>query len=463
MVPLYTYNLVAKEYGVVTELYAYVSFLIIILTYGMETGFFRFSETEKDTSKLYSTTLISLFSTSTLFILLVSLFYHKIANVIGYNGHPEYILWFGIVIGLDAFVSMPFAKLRQQNKALKFAVIKFTNIIVNIGLNLFFIVLSPYLIEQNPESWVTIFTDGEISVRYIFISNLISSGVTVLLLLPEILNIKFAFDSKLLKRILIYSLPLLLAGLAGMVNETLDRILLKYFLPSSVDVMHEIGIYGANYKIAILMTLFIQMFRYAAEPFFFAQAKESNSKNIYSEVMKYFTIFGLFIFLFVMLYLDILKAFIGESYHEGLKIVPIVLMANLFLGIIYNLSIWYKLTNKTKYGALIAVIGAVITIVLNIILIPKIGYMGSAWATFACYFSMMLVSYVLGQKYFKINYDIKSMLIYTLLALVLYFGFENISFESNILKYSVSTLFLIVFIGLAFLKEKRNFAKIKNI
>ena len=463
MVPLYTYNLVAKEYGVVTELYAYVSFLIIILTYGMETGFFRFSETEKDTSKLYSTTLISLFSTSTLFILLVSLFYHNIADVIGYSGHSEYILWFGIVIGLDAFVSIPFAKLRQQNKALKFAVIKFSNIIVNIGLNLFFIVLSPYLIEQNPDSWVTAFTDGEISVRYIFISNLISSGVTVLLLLPEILNVKFAFDSKLLKRILIYSLPLLLAGLAGMVNETLDRILLKYFLPSSVDVMHEIGIYGANYKIAILMTLFIQMFRYAAEPFFFAQAKESNSKNIYSEVMKYFTIFGLFIFLFVMLYLDIFKAFIGESYHEGLKIVPIVLMANLFLGIIYNLSIWYKLTNKTKYGALIALIGAVITIVLNIVLIPHIGYMGSAWATFICYFSMMIISYTLGQKYFKVKYDIKSMLIYTVIALAIYFGFENMSFDNNILKYSVSTLFLLVFISFAFLKEKKNFIKIKNI
>ena len=463
MVPLYTYNLVAKEYGVVTELYAYVSFLIIILTYGMETGFFRFSETEKDTSKLYSTTLISLFSTSTLFILIVSLFYHQIADVIGYSGHPEYILWFGIVIGLDAFVSIPFAKLRKQNKALKFAVIKFTNIIVNIGLNLFFIVLSPYLIEQNPHSWVTLFTDGEISVKYIFISNLISSAVTVLLLLPEILNVKFAFDSKLLKRVLIYSLPLLLAGLAGMVNETLDRILLKYFLPSNVDVMHEIGIYGANYKIAILMTLFIQMFRYAAEPFFFAQAKESNSKNIYSEVMKYFTIFGLFIFLFVMLYLDIFKGFIGKSYHEGLKIVPIVLMANLFLGIIYNLSIWYKLTNKTKYGALIAVIGAVITIVLNIVLIPKIGYMGSAWATFACYFSMMLISYALGQKYFKIKYDIKSMLTYTFITMILYFGFEKMSFENNILKFSVSTLFLAIFIGFAFFKERKNFIKIKNI
>ena len=463
MVPLYTYNLVAQEYGIVVDLYAYVSFLIIILTYGMETGFFRFSESEKNKDKLYSTTLLSLFSTSTIFIVAVTLFYKSIASAIGYASTPEYILWFGIIIGLDAFVSIPFARLRQQNKALKFALIKLTNILVNISLNLFFIVLSPYLIEQDANSWVTVFSDGEISVKYIFISNLIASIVTVILLIPEIFNVKIQFDSKLLKRILIYSLPLLVAGLAGMVNETLDRILLKYFLPNTVDVMHEIGIYGANYKIAILMTLFIQMFRYAAEPFFFAQAKETNSKNIYSEVMKYFTIFGLFIFLFVMLYLDIFKAFIGESYHEGLKIVPVVLMANLFLGIIYNLSIWYKLTNKTKYGALIAIIGAVITIVLNVILIPKIGYMGSAWATFVCYFSMMVISYILGQKHYKIDYDLKSMLIYSVLALVLYFGFENIKFDSSVIKYTVSTLFVIIFIVFAFLKEKKNFSAIKDI
>jgi len=462
LVPLYTYNLIANEYGIVTELYAYVSFLIIILTYGMETGFFSFSQSEKNTEKVYSTSLISLFTTSSIFVILILAFHKQIASIIEYQSHPEYILWFGIIIALDAFTSIPFAKLRQQNKAYKFAIIKFSNIIINVLLNLFFIVLCPYLTQKDPNSWVAFFSDGQISVKYIFISNLIASFITLLMLLPEIFNVKLAFDSKLLKKMLIYSIPLLLAGLAGMVNETLDRILLKYFLPSGSDIMREIGIYGANYKIAILMTLFIQMFRYAAEPFFFAQAKETNSKTIYAQVMKYFTIFALFIFLFVMLFLDLIKYFIGNSYHEGLAIVPIILMANLFLGVIYNLSIWYKLTNKTKYGAYISIFGAIITIIANIILIPQIGYLGSAWATFICYFTMMLLSYYYGQKYFKINYDLKSIFFYFFLTIILFFGFKILNIENNIIKFSLSTILTLFFITIVFLKEKRNINKVKN-
>lgn len=453
LVPLYTYNLPTGEFGVVTELYAYVSFLIIILTYGMETGFFKFSESEKDSDKVYSTTLISLLFTSVLFVIFVTGFYKNIANFIGYPQNPEYVLWFGIIIALDAFVSIPFARLRQQNKAKRFATIKMLNIFTNIGLNLFFIKLCPYLIENNPDTWVLSFHDGSIAVKYIFFSNLVASALTVILLLPDIIKVKLSFDKGLLKRILIYSSPLLIAGLAGVVNETLDRILLKSFLPETVDVMSEIGIYGASYKIAILMLLFIQMFRYAAEPFFFSQAKEKDSKQTYALVMKYFVIFGLFIFLFVMMYLDIIKYFIGPEYHSGLKIVPIVLMANLFLGIIYNLSIWYKLTNKTRQGAYIAIFGAIITIVLNIILIPKIGYEGSAWATFACYFSMMILSYFLGQKYFKVNYDIKTISMYLGIAVVLYFLSLYINLESKTLGLIVNTLFLIAFGSIVFVKE----------
>ncbi len=454
LVPLYTYNLPTGEFGIVTELYAYVSFLIIILTYGMETGFFRFSESEKDSDKVYSTTLISLLFTSVLFVIFVTGFYKNVANFIGYPQNPEYVLWFGIIIALDAFVSIPFARLRQQNKAKRFATIKMLNIFTNIGLNLFFIVLCPYLIEHNSDSWALTFHDGSISVKYIFFSNLVASALTVILLLPDIFKVKLSFDKELLKRILIYSSPLLIAGLAGVVNETLDRILLKNFLPDTVDVMSEVGIYGASYKIAILMLLFIQMFRYAAEPFFFSQAKEKDSKQTYALVMKYFVIFGLFIFLFVMMYLDILKYFIGPEYHSGLKIVPIVLMANLFLGIIYNLSIWYKLTNKTKQGAYIAIFGATITIALNIILIPIIGYEGSAWATFVCYFSMMILSYFLGQKYFKVNYDIKTISMYLGIALILYFLSLYINLESKTLGLIVNTLLLITFGSIVFVKEK---------
>ena len=454
LVPLYTYNLPTGQYGIVTELYAYVSFLIIILTYGMETGFFRFSETETNLNKVYATTLTSLFSTSSLFILFFLFFYKNIASAIGYISHPEYILWFAFIIATDAFVSIPFAKLRRENKAIKFAVIKLINIFVNVGLNLFFIKLCPYLIEQNPDSWVAAFGLGDISIKYIFVSNLAASLITLLLLLPDILNVKFEFDKALLKRILIYSLPLLVAGLAGMVNETLDRILLKVLLPTTSDVMQQIGIYGANYKIAILMTLFIQMFRYAAEPFFFSQAKEKDAKEIYAKVMKYFIIFGLLIFLFVMLYIDIIKYFIGTDYREGLKIVPIILLANLFLGIIYNLSVWYKLTNKTKFGAFIALIGAVITIVLNIILIPKIGYMGSAWATFFCYFAMMIISFAWSRKTYKIAYDIKNLLFYFILALTIFFFVKYVKIDNTIIKFVVNSALLLSFILLAVLKEK---------
>lgn len=460
LVPLYTYNLPANEYGVVTELYAYVSFLIIILTYGMETGFFRFSESEKNSDKVYSTTLISLLTTSASFIFFVSIFYGNIANAIGYKEHPEYILWFGIIIALDAFSSIPFARLRQQNKSIRFASIKFINIIVNVGLNLFFIKLCPYLLDKNPDSWVSLFYGGNITVAYIFISNLIASTVTIILLLPNIFRIKLIFDRILLRKILIYSFPLLIAGLAGMINETLDRILLKIFLPHNVDKMYQIGIYGANYKIAILMTLFIQMFRYAAEPFFFSQFKEKNSKQTYALVMKYFIIFGLFIFLFVMLYIDIIKYFIGESYREGLKIVPIILLANLFLGIIYNLSIWYKLTNKTKYGAFIAIFGAIITIIINIILIPKIGYMGSAWATFICYFSMMILSYFIGQKHFKIKYNLFDIFIYFISAILLFFISRKLNFDSKIISISLNSILLLSFIFLVLIKEK---IKIKQV
>ncbi|HIE15686.1 MAG TPA: polysaccharide biosynthesis protein, partial [Bacteroidales bacterium] len=360
-------------------------------------------------------------------ILIFLFFYKQIAFSIGYEAHPEYVLWFAFIIATDAFVSIPFAKLRKENKAAKFATIKLINILVNVGLNLFFIKLCPYLIDQNPNSWVAVLGFGDISIKYIFISNLVASIVTLILLLPDIYGTKPEFDKALLKRMLIYSLPLLLAGLAGMVNETLDRILLKVLLPASSDIMQQIGIYGANYKIAILMTLFIQMFRYAAEPFFFSQAKEKDAKKTYAKVMKYFVIFGLLIFLFVMLYIDLIKYFIGADYREGLKIVPIILLANLFLGIIYNLSVWYKLTNKTKFGAYIALIGAVITIVLNVVLIPKIGYMGSAWATFFCYFSMMIISFFWSRKTYKINYDFKDLLLYFTLALAIFFFYKLFS------------------------------------
>ena len=457
LVPLYTYNLPPEEYGVVTELYTYVSFLIIVLTYGMETGFFRFSGNSENIKEVYKTSLSSLLTSSSVFIIFILLFYDKIAGAMNYQAHPEYILWFGIIIALDAFSTIPFARLRKENKAMRFAIIKIINILTNVGLNLFFIKLCPELLKHNPDSWVNLFHNGQISVKYIFISNLVSSAVTIILLTPQILDTPLGINKKLLKKMLKYSLPLLIAGLAGMVNETLDRILLKIYLPGNFEyIMSQIGIYGANYKIAILMTLFIQMFRYAADPFIYSNAKEKDADESYSKVMNYFIISGLFIFLSVMLYIDIIKYFIGESYHSGLKIVPVILLANLFLGIIYNLSIWYKLTNKTMYGAYLAIFGAFITITLNIILIPKIGYMGSAWATLACYFSMMILSYLLSRKHFKVKYDLKTIIFYFILTGIIYFTYKQIPFTNKLYQFSTAGILLIIYLFVTY------FISIKN-
>lgn len=453
LVPIYTRIFAPEEYGVVTELYAYVTFLLIILTYGMETGFFRFSQDKERFNKVYSTSLTSLFATSVVFVILINLFTQPIANWMEYGAHPEYIRWFGFILAIDAFSAIPFAKLRQQGKAWKFATVKLINIVTNIGFNLFFLLLCPKLMQSHPDSVLLKIYNPDIGVGYVFVSNLIASSLTLLLLLPEILNVKYSFRKKILREILWYSFPLLIGGLAGMMNETIDRILLRHLLPENVNALHQIGIYGANYKLAILMTLFIQMFRYAAEPFFFSQSKEKNSKELYARVLKYFTIFGLLIFLGITLYIDIFKYFIDPDYHEGLKVVPVLLLANLFLGIYFNLSIWYKLNQLTRFGAYMAIFGAIITISLNLVLIPIIGYMGSAWATLACYSSMTVLSYFLGRNFFPISYDLRSLFIYALIA----GGIFVISLWSNEqtawLKYLINTTLIAGFAFIALKKE----------
>ncbi len=462
LVTLYTNIFSPQQYGVVTELYAYLSFLIIILTYGMETGFFRFWESEKGNIKVYSTSLISLFISSSFFIILVVLFAKPIASIMQYSEHYEYIIWLGVIIGFDALTAIPFAYLRQQNKALKFVLIKLANILLFIGLNLFYLVLCPYLIKKGQliPNWIY---NPTLGVGYIFVSNMIASIVTFILLLPS-MKIKWSFDVVIWKKIILYSLPLLIAGLAGMVNETFDRAMLKRLLTDTSTAMEQLGIYGANYKVAILMTLFIQTFRYAAEPFFFSQAKENNAKELYAEVMKYFIIFGLIIFLGVLLYLDIIKYFIGENFRSGLKVVPILLLANLFLGIFFNLSIWYKLTNKTRWGAYLAIFGAIITIGLNFWLIPIMGYMGAAWATLICYFAMMIVSFLLGNIFYKVNYPLIRIGIYFIVAFAIYLISQIVKIESltNTLLFN-SLLFVTFIVFVLFLEPSLKYKlKLKN-
>lgn len=467
LVSLHTRIFLPDAFGVITELYAYATFIMILLTYGMETGFFRFSESENDKNKVYTTSLVSVFSTSLLFIFVIFLFAQQIADKLQYSGHKEYIIWFGIIMAADAFSAIPFARLRMLNKAFKFAMLKIAGILIFIAMNLFFLVFCPWAVKNNPQSIFSSIYSPSVGVGYVFIANLISSLFTIIILLPEILNVKIRIDFPLLKKILVYSFPLLVAGLAGMVNETIDRILLKHYLPANSDVMGQIGIYGANYKVAMLMTLFVQMFRYAAEPFFFSHAKEKDAKKMYADIMKYFVIFCLLIFLGVTFYIDIVKFFIGENYYSGLKIVPIVLLANMFLGIIINLSIWYKLTNLTRYGALLAIFGAIVTIVLNIWLIPLDhttfgGYMGAAWATFFCYVLMMIVSYFVGRKFYKIKYEIKSILLYMLIAVALYFLSEYLRTDSFWLTIGMNSMLLLIFLLFITAKEKLILFLIKN-
>lgn len=454
LVPLYTRLFVPEVYGIVTELYAYVTFLLILLTYGMETGFFRFAQDKSIFNKVYSSVLFSISVTSILFIGLLLIFLNPLAAVMQYQANPEYILWLGLIVAVDAISSIPFAKLRLQDKAWKFAIIRLINIGINIGLNLFFFLVCPKLAINNPESILLSIYSPAIGVGYVFVANLIANVITLLLLLPEIFNVRLRVDWKLLKQILKYALPLLIAGFAGMINETLDRVLLKHLVPVEFNPMAQLGIYGANYKLAILMTLFIQMFRYAAEPFFFNNKNESNARLLYAKATKYFIICGLLIFLGVMLYIDIIKYFIDVNYHEGLKVVPILLLANLFLGIFFNFSIWYKLNDMTRYGAWLAIIGAAITVVLNIVLVPVYGYVGSAWATLICYIAMALLSFYWGQKFYRVPYEIWNAVFYFVLALVIYFLSVQLRPESQIWVYVLNTTLLLIFCVVFIVKEK---------
>jgi O-antigen/teichoic acid export membrane protein len=471
LVPLYTRVFWPGDYGTVNVFYAYASFLMVVLTYGMETAFFRFNEAEENKEKVYSAGMISLVVSSLVFLFVTSVFAQPVARWIDYPDHKEYVIWFAWMLSLDALSAIPFARLRSQNKARRFATIKFINIFINIGLNLFFLLLCPYLVNHLKEGPVTkilhLVYRSDWRIEYIFISNLIASAATLILLIPQYSGLRWQIDKKLWRRMIIYAFPLLFAGMAGMVNETFDRLLLRYLLPENI-ASYQVGIYSACYKISILMTIFIQAYKYAAEPFFFAQAKEKDAKMVYAKIMDYFIITVSLIFLATMLYLNdfIMRVLVGKHYWEGKGVIPILMMANLFLGVYYNLSIWYKLTSKTLWGAWLSVIGAVITLSLNFWWIPLspdhliYGYLGSAWATFICYGAMMVLSYLIGQKYFPVPYNLMKFFGYLGLSVLLYVISVLVTVEPAILRITFHTLLLLVFAGVAWRIEKPGLAKV---
>ncbi len=455
LMPLYVVLFAPDVYGIITNLYSYVAFFMVFLTYGMETGFFRFAAKSPHPDKVYSTSIISLFTTSALFVGIILVFKEKIATLINYQNHPEYILWLAIILAIDALTAIPFAQLRLKNRPLKFAFIKLINIAANISFNLFFLLVCPKFAD-NPNSIIHLIYSPNIGVGYVFISNLLASLITLLLLLPEIFKISFKFDKELLKKMLVYSFPILIVGLAGIINQNIDKILIPFLIPENLHPMKQLGIYGAGVKIAVLMNMFIQAFRYAFEPFFFSHSEGKDDKNMHANIMKYFVIFGLFIFLGMVFYIDILRLLNWKpEYYEGFSIVPAILLANLFFGIYFALSMWYKLTDMTRFGAYIAVGGAIVTVTLNFILIPVFGYKGSAFAVLVCFFGMMLVSYFLGQKYYPIPYNLKRIGAYFLVAAILFtFSFYTKNLTPSI-KYSVNTFFILIFLSVVFLLEKR--------
>ncbi len=456
LVPLYTIMFSEMEYGTVTYLYSYMALVLVVLIYGMETGFFRFASTEenRESSTVYPTTLISLGVSSSLFFVVVLLFLQPISDILHIGNHPDYVWMLALTVAIDAYSAIPFAQLRYQKRPIRFASIKIVGIAINIGFNLFFILLCPWLWKTMP-STIAWFYNPDYGIGYIFLANLLSSVGSMLLLFPEIFNVKYKFDGTLLRKMLKYSFPLLILGIAGIMNQTIDKMMFPSLIENTDEAMTQLGIYGANYKIAIVMVMFIQAFRFAYEPFIFSQNAEKGEgkTKAYVDAMKYFIIFGLAIFLFVMFYLDILKYFIAPSYFVGLRVVPIIMIAELFFGIFFNLSLWYKLTDQTQWGMYFSLMGLGITVTLNILLVPKFGYIGCAWAAFACYATMMIVSYFVGRNRYPIHYDLKSAFFYFAVAGILYVAAVALPIDSEILRMLYRTLLFGVFIGIVIKRE----------
>jgi len=473
LTPFYVRVFVSGEYGQISELYAWIALLLAVLTFGMETTFFRFSQKD-DANKVFNNAETIVLLITAIFLLFYSFFYKSFAELIHYKFNTHYVLLLGIIVALDAAAAIPFAMLRKENKAGRFSLIKTLNVLTNILFNILFLIVIP---EKSLMIAEYIFGEQTSLLIWVFISNIIASLLNLFLLYPQFSKLRLSLDKELIVPMLKYSLPILLISLVGMVNEVADKILIKYLvtIPDETTLatmnvtgeqfaMQQLGIYSANFKLGVLMTIFIQMFRFASEPFFFGHAKDRNAPALYAKVMTYFVIFCLLIFLCVMFYMDVLQHFVGRDgsdYREGLRIVPIILIANMFLGIVFNLSIWFKLSDKTYYGTIIAIIGSIMTLLCFFILIPRIGYMGAAIAHLVCYGVMMIVSYFWGQRVLPIPYQVGRITIYCIVAAILFFVSTLTSEFGVIVKLSNNRLMILMFIGIVLILERRNPLKIE--
>ncbi|MFC2110250.1 lipopolysaccharide biosynthesis protein [Bacteroidota bacterium] len=450
LVKLHTSSLSTSEYSVNTSFYVWAAYFNVLFTYGMETAFFRFFNKEKDKGNVVSTSFISILATSLTALLLLLIYKNEMANFLGFT-NPFYfsiLVWISI---LETLIVIPFAYLRVTGKSKKYTLFKLLNIFIYAVFNLFFLWLLPK--QTSLTNGINNWYNPNFKEGYIFIANLIASAVTFLCVLPLILKFKISFKFSLLKKMLAYSWPVLVAGIAYTTNENLDKLLLEEWLGKSI-----MGAYAGAYKIGVIMSLFIMAFRLGAEPFFFNHAKEKNAPRTYALILKWFTIIGALFVVFIVGFMNIIaQLFLGsKEYYTALSIVPIILIANLFLGIYNNLSIWYKLTDKTRYGMYFSIFGALVTILLLYLLIPRVGFIGAAWATFAAYGSMLLVSYLFGQKHYPIPYDLKRISVYLGLSISLS-SLSYLKFQQN---YFVSILFILLFSGIVYLMEIKELKKL---
>ncbi len=457
LVPIYTDLLPKAAYGKVSIIFSWMIFFNVILAYGMETSFFRFYNKEADKKSVLETTTVSIFWSTIAFLFLSLLFRNTLADGSGIDvQYITYTIW---ILVLDALVIVPFSNLRANQRPMYYAAIKIGNVVVNLLLNLFFLLILPKVATANPTGFLSTFYFDNFQIGYIFISNIIASLLTFLTLSPNYFQIKWQFNFELWKRMMRYGLPILVAGIAFAINEQFDKILLGKLLPANI-ADSEVGVYSACYKLGLFMVLFRTAYTLGIEPFFFSHADKENASQTYATVTKYFVIFGSFILLAVIVFADILKLIMirDESYWEAMKVVPLIILANFFLGIYTNLSVWYKLIDKTHIGAYISIVGAIITLVLNFLLIPKFSYYGSAIATIAAYGSMMLISYVMGNKYYPIPYDMKKIGGYLGLSI----AFSILSFYFFRENYFVGIALLIAFLYFIYHNEKETLQRIMN-
>lgn len=449
LVPLYTAVLPAASggYGVVTNLYAWTALMLVLLTFGMETGFFRFAnKSDEDPMKVYANSLIAVGGVSLMFVLIGMTLLQPISHLLEYGDFPDLVGMLIVIVALDSFQCIPFAYLRYKKRPLKFVGIKLLSIVLNIGLNLFFLLLCPWLHVHCPGA-ISWFYDPNYLVGYIFVSNLITSALQMFFFLPELRGFAYRVDKKLLRRMVSYSFPILIFGLVGVLNQTIDKMIYPFLFADRQEGLVQLGIYSACSKIALVMAMFTQAFRYAYEPFVFGKDREGDNRKMYAAAMKYFLIVSLLAFLGVMFYLDLLRHFVGRGYWQGLGVVVVVMVAEIFKGVYFNLSIWYKLVDETRWGAYFSLMGCGIIIALNVVLVPKYGYMASAWASVAGYAVITLLSYWMGQRKYPMKYDLKSIGMYVLIAAVLYMLGEYVPISNLALRLAFRTLLLLLFVA----------------